>query len=163
MALPPVACTTGLRQKSLNKGIHLCLYFSIDNVSVCAIGSSWSACWLMKCSLSSGRAQLCNTSSAPGTPCIPGHRTHALCVWLALLIHTVQTVVFPSRKSTVCTVCGCFFITSVASEAPLRFRVQIYQWEAGVWSCDLRANERPWKKLHRKGTTRKQTHRHCDY
>ena len=26
-----------------------------------------------------------------------------------------------------------------------------YQWEAGIWSCDLRANERPRKKIHEKG------------
>ena len=28
------------------------------------------------------------------------------------------------------------------------------QWEAGIWSCDLRANERPQKKIHEKGTDR---------
>ena len=27
------------------------------------------------------------------------------------------------------------------------------QWEAGIWSCDLRANERPQKKSHEKGQT----------
>ena len=27
------------------------------------------------------------------------------------------------------------------------YRVLIDQWEAGTWSCDLRANERPWKKF----------------
>ena len=26
------------------------------------------------------------------------------------------------------------------------------QWEAGIWSCDLRVNERPQNKLHEKGT-----------
>jgi hypothetical protein len=30
----------------------------------------------------------------------------------------------------------------------------IDQWEAGIWLCDLRANERPWKKSHGKGTSR---------
>ena len=35
------------------------------------------------------------------------------------------------------------------------------QWEAGIWSCDLRANERPKKKLHGKGTNR-QTHKQTD-
>ena len=29
------------------------------------------------------------------------------------------------------------------------------QWEAGILSCDLRANERPWQKLHGEGTDRK--------
>ena len=32
------------------------------------------------------------------------------------------------------------------------------QWEAGIWSCDLRANERPWKKLHYEGTDRHISH-----
>ena len=34
--------------------------------------------------------------------------------------------------------------------------VRVDQWEAGIWSCDLRANERPRKKLHEKGTSKKQ-------
>ena len=37
------------------------------------------------------------------------------------------------------------------------------QWEAGIWSCDLRANERPRKKMHSMAqthrTTEPQTHR----
>ena len=33
------------------------------------------------------------------------------------------------------------------------------QWEAGICSCDLRANERPWKKSHGKGTSDRHTHR----
>ena len=31
------------------------------------------------------------------------------------------------------------------------------QWEAGIWSCDLRANERPRKKMHGKGTSNRHT------
>ena len=38
---------------------------------------------------------------------------------------------------------------------------RVDQWEAGIWSCDLRTNERPRKKLHGKGTDRQtDTHTH---
>ena len=36
------------------------------------------------------------------------------------------------------------------------------QWEAGIWSCDLRANERPQKNLHGNGTLNRHTHTHTD-
>ena len=37
---------------------------------------------------------------------------------------------------------------------------RVDQWEAGIWSCDLRANERSRKKLHEKGTSKKQRNKH---
>ena len=48
-----------------------------------------------------------------------------------------------------------------------RLRDLFNQWEAANWSCDHRANERPWKKSHGKGTntqmtTHKQTLRLLD-
>ena len=35
-----------------------------------------------------------------------------------------------------------------------------YHWEAGIWSCDLRANKRPWKKLHSMAQTYIHAYRH---
>ena len=41
-----------------------------------------------------------------------------------------------------------FGLISRLHQEPILNNVFNSQWEAGIWSCDLRANERPWKKLH---------------
>ena len=40
--------------------------------------------------------------------------------------------------------------------------MRLHPLEAGIWSCDLRANKRPRKKLHEKGQTHSPTDGHCD-
>ena len=69
--------------------------------------------------------------------------------------HIIDLLILRYHKRSITRKCNhCVF--SLFQNNP------VVQWSALNWSCDLRANVRPWKKLHGEGTTYIHTNKHMD-
>ena len=91
-----------------------------------------------------------------------GHRVAMfVCLWVCLSVCLRHWVQFFSRPligpEITWSVPGLSLVDPAAPFPP-----PLPKWEAGIWSCDLRANERPRKKLHLMAQTNRQTHSQTD-
>ena len=105
--------------------------------------------------------QLLLTTTATGTNPPPANST-TMHRWLVC-----QTYIFSPGESAYSTQNPKKYQTQklpILNEGCVIFLTKKNQWEARIWSCGLRANQRPQKKLHEKGTDIYiYINWHCDY